>query len=123
MARFSSTTPIAGVYLVKLVSIASRPAALIASGVAKAGSPAPKSMTSTPSRRSRSTVAVTFMVGELEMRGARPASFTSGLRRRLCGDLPSEARFDHVRHEAVHAPAEGEDFFDQARADVGVLLG
>ena len=37
---------------------------------AKSGSPAPKSITSTPSRRSRSTVAVTFIVGECAMRRA-----------------------------------------------------
>ncbi len=74
MARFSSAVPDDGVYFVKFSSMARRPAALTGSGVAKSGSPAPKSITSTPARRSRSTVAVTAIVGELAIRAVRSAS-------------------------------------------------
>src|SRR6266545_1236824 len=101
-------------------------AALIAAGVGKSGSPAPKSITSTPSRRRRSTVAVTFIVGELAIRPVRAArrgvmtasSFLLGP-----GDLLLEPAFDHVGNEAVDAAAESEHLFDQPGADVAVLLG
>ena len=68
--------PGTGVYRVKLRSSASCAASLIGSGVEKSGSPAPKSMTSIPDRRSVSTVAVTFIVGDEAMRVVRSASFT-----------------------------------------------
>jgi hypothetical protein len=46
--------------------------------VPKSGSPAPKSITSTPDRRKRSTVAVTAMVAELAIREVRSASRVIG---------------------------------------------
>src|SRR5204862_7509726 len=97
------------------------PAAPMKSGVPKSGSPAPKSITSTPSRRSRSTVAVTFMVGEPAMRAVRsarrviPASLSAL-------DLITQALFNHVGHQSVHTAAEREDFLDKAGADAGRLL-
>src|SRR5437773_3173116 len=117
MARRSSAMPGTGVYLLKCWSIAACAATLIDSGVAKSGSPAPKSMTSTPSRRSRSTVAVTFIVGELEIRAVRSARRVMG---RPCSsifgtqssDLFPEALLDHVGHEAVHAATQGKHLFD-----------
>ena len=74
MARFSSTIPDAGVYLVKFSSMALRPAAFTGSGVVKSGSPAPKSMISMPARRSRSTVAVIAIVGDAAIWFVRSAS-------------------------------------------------
>src|SRR5262245_14584665 len=74
MACFSSCVPPAGVYLVKLLLIASIAAFLILSGVGKSGSPAPKSTTSTPSRRSLSASAATFIVDETLIRPMRSAS-------------------------------------------------
>src|SRR5262245_26467745 len=101
--------------------MASWPADFALSGVGKSGSPAPKSMTSTPSRRNRSTVAVTFIVGELEMRLVRSANFID-----LCTfrreNLFTQPGLDQLRHQTVHASAQREHFFDQSRADVGVLL-
>ena len=85
------------------------PASLIASGVGKSGSPAPKSMTSIPDRRRRSTVAVTFMVGDPQYGWSDPQA--SCLPRQ---SFPAQAFFDELRHQAVHASAEREDFFDQA---------
>src|SRR5258706_14826194 len=67
--------PAAGVYFVKSWSRASCAAALTAVGVGKSGSPAPKSITSMPDRRRRSTVVVTFMVGDSAIRLVRSASF------------------------------------------------
>src|SRR5215510_6469991 len=97
-------------------------AALIAAGVAKSGSPAPKSMTSTPSRRSRSTVAVTFIVGELAIRLVLSAkrgmnSLSSGRTGPPPGSLPAfslDARdalpaqpfLDQIWHQTVNLPAE-----------------
>src|SRR5437016_7097843 len=123
-ARFSSAMPEGGVYLVKLRSSASCAAALTCSGVGKSGSPAPKSITSTPSRRSLSTIAVTFIVGEPEMRFVRSAS--CAMRSSPCWlrrELLSQPPLDHVGHEPVNAAAQREDFLDQPRADVRVLLG
>src|SRR5216684_3373585 len=109
--------------------MAARAASLMASGVPKSGSPAPKSITSMPSRRSRSTVAVTFIVGEPAMRDARGDKGMQGSGFKVQGSgsgfsgLETKLRLDHVGHETVHAAAEGEDFFDQARTDIAVLLG
>src|SRR4051794_22894577 len=75
MARFSSTVPPTGVYFVKSASIAACAAALTAAGVGTSGSPAPRSSTCTPSRRRRSTAAVTFIVGDEAMRELRLASW------------------------------------------------
>src|SRR5579864_6245531 len=71
MACFSSRVPPVGVYLVKLALMASMAARLMLSGVGKSGSPAPKSTTSTPSRRRRSASAATFMVDDSLMRPTR----------------------------------------------------
>src|SRR6266478_3768180 len=65
--------PVACVYLVKLLAMAETAAALMLSGVGKSGSPAPKSTTSTPSRRRRSASAATFMVDDSLMRETRSA--------------------------------------------------
>src|SRR3954469_3032110 len=110
-------------------------------GVPKSGSPAPKSITSTPSRRRRSTVAVTFMVGELAIRVVRSANgvVIASLGASLCagsssaaswrpslldaGHLLAKTLLHYVGNEAVHAAAEREYFFDQPGADVAVLLG
>src|SRR5580704_927145 len=73
MACLISTVPPVGVYLVKLASSAAMAAFLILSGVGKSGSPAPKSTTSTPSRRRRSASAATFMVDDSLMRETRSA--------------------------------------------------
>jgi hypothetical protein len=60
---------------VKFASIAWCAAIFATSTVGKSGSPAPKSMTGTPDRRSRSTIVVTACVLEPEMRRVRSASF------------------------------------------------
>src|SRR5258706_332707 len=127
--------PAFGVYFVKFSSIALCAAALAASGVGKSGSPAPKSITSTPARRNWSTFAVTFMVGDPEMRFVRAASsaMVSSSTRPLsavcsmrspqsCRYFLAEPGLDHVGHQPMNAPAQGEHLFDQPRTDVGVLL-
>jgi len=70
--------PGVGVYFVKFSSIAAWAAVLMAPGVGKSGSPAPKSITSIPARRSLSTVAVTCIVAELAIRFVRSASRVIG---------------------------------------------
>ena len=84
-----------GVYLVQSVSMARWAAALMLAGVEKSGSPAPKSRTATPSRRRRSTVAVTFIVGDEAMRDVRLASWVMRLSvesgRRLAGLVPGSS--------------------------------
>src|SRR5436189_404001 len=111
--------PATGVYFVNSWSSASCAAIFTAFGVGKSGSPAPKSMTSTPSRRRRSTVAVTFIVGEMAMREVRAASVISDS---LLSYFLPKPLFDQFRHQAADAAAEREHFLDQPRADVGVLL-
>src|SRR5436309_8072256 len=148
MARFSSAMPGVGVYFVKFSSIAAWAAVLMAPGVGKSGSPAPKSITSIPARRSLSTVAVTCIVAELAIRFVRSASrvigsafyflplsfclrpFTFDLlpfvfdarANRLRLGLLAQPLLDQVGHQATHAAAEREDFLDQPRADVCVLF-
>ena len=82
-------------------------------------------MTSKPSRRSRSTVAVTFIVCEPAIRvvrSARRIEWFSG------SNTPQTRRFsrrrvlNQVRHQTVDLSAEREDLFDQPRADEGVLF-
>ena len=73
-ACFSSCVPPAGVYFVKFCSSARIAACLMLSGVGKSGSPAPKSTTSTPSRRRRSASAATFIVDETVIRLMRSES-------------------------------------------------
>src|ERR1700677_2500357 len=72
-ACLASAVPPAGVYFVKFSLMARMAACLMLSGVGKSGSPALKSTTSTPSRRSLSASAMTFIVEETlieEMRSA-----------------------------------------------------
>src|SRR5712692_6233785 len=103
--------PAFGVYFVKFSSIALCAAALAGSGVGKSGSPAPKSMTSTPARRSLSTAVVTFNVGDPEMRLVRSANLPIWLPHAgpavrtlllCCRDLLTQAGLDHVGHQPVH---------------------
>ena len=61
--------------------MASTAATLTCGGVGKSGSPAPRSTTSTPSRRRRSASAATFIVGEVataDMRAARRGAERTG---------------------------------------------
>src|SRR5436190_10716234 len=101
--------PATGVYLVNSRSSASCAAAFTAPGVGKSGSPAPKSITSIPSRRSRSTVAVTFIVGELAMRDVRSASFMVLPRPALAGcdisNFLAQTLLDEIGDEPVDAAA------------------
>src|SRR3954453_10651839 len=100
MACFSSAVPATGVYFVKPSSIAAWAAALIDAGVGKSGSPAPKSSTGTPSRRRRSTAAVTFIVGDDAIPEVRRASWVIRDRRSelgACSEFPAETILDHVR--------------------------
>src|ERR1700674_4383520 len=122
--------PGTGVYFVNSASSAWCAATLMASGVPKSGSPAPKSITSTPARRSLSTVAVTAIVAELAIREVRSANrampLPSAVRRSVFyvsrstsdprGLLVPQASFHHVRHEPVYSPAEREHLLDQPRA-------
>ena len=70
--------PGTGVYFVNSASSALCAATLMASGVPKSGSPAPKSITSTPERRSLSTVAATAIVADLAIREVRSANRAIG---------------------------------------------
>src|SRR5215467_1749482 len=103
--------PGTGVYFVNSASSALCAAVLIGSGVPKSGSPAPKSITSTPERRSLSTAAVTAIVAELailEVRSANRAIIVSLRTHRL---FLSQPFFDQLRHQAVHFAAQREDLF------------
>src|SRR5205807_5586958 len=66
--------PGTGVYFVNSASSALCAAALIASGVPKSGSPAPKSITSTPERRNLSTAAPTAIVADVAILDVRSAN-------------------------------------------------
>src|SRR5262252_3029144 len=94
------------------------------SGVPKSGSPAPKSITSMPDRRSLSTAAPTAIVADvaiLDVRSANRTIVSPVLRpHRL---LFPEPLLDQLRHKSVHLAAEREHFFDQPRADERVLRG
>src|SRR5580765_681590 len=134
--------PGTGVYFVNSASRALCAAALMASGVPKSGSPAPKSITSTPERRSLSTVAPTAIVADVairEVRSAnraidspkcglnvvqafRPARYGGpegphDLLLRTNGLLLPQACFHQFRHQSVHPTAQREHFLDQPRAD------
>src|SRR5580765_5232065 len=108
--------PGTGVYFVNSASSALCAAALMGSGVPKSGSPAPKSITSMPDRRSLSTAAPTAIVADvaiLEVRSANRAMCPSG---RWCPPLGahrllfSQPFLDQLRHQAMHFAAEREDF-------------
>src|SRR5262245_36084988 len=108
--------PAAGVYLVKFASMAAIPAFFTCSGVWKSGSPAPRSTTSTPARRSRSASAATFSVADVEIPARRSASMSSLLR--FC----PHAGLHNRRDQPPYLTAEIEHFLDQPRADKRVLL-
>src|SRR6266568_5490651 len=71
MAWRRSLIPATAVYLVKLFWMASMPACLMCSGVAKWGSPAPKSTRSTPCERRVVASLLMAMVAEISMRPMR----------------------------------------------------
>src|ERR1041384_521553 len=70
--------PGTGVYFVNSASSALCAAALIGSGVPKSGSPAPKSITSTPDRRSLFTAAPTAIVAAVAILEVRSATRAMG---------------------------------------------
>src|SRR5215831_3709504 len=139
--------PGTGVYFVNSASSALCAALLIASGVPKSGSPAPKSITSTPDRRSLSTAAPTAIVADVAILEVRSANRAIALRLqsvrrvrlqpdqivRLKADttcelcphrlLLSQPLLDQLGHQPVHLPAEREHFLDQPRADERILRG
>src|SRR5215469_7068337 len=139
--------PGTGVYFVNSASSALCAAPLIGSGVPKSGSPAPKSITSMPERRSLSTAAPTAIVADVAILEVRSANRAIALRLqsvrsvRLQADylvrlkpdttcelcphrlLLSQSLLDHVGHQPVHFPAEREHFFDQPRTDERILRG
>src|SRR5579885_3027374 len=101
-------------------------ACLMLSGVGQSGSPAPKSTTSTPSLRSFSASAATFMVDETLIREMRSAiGFAIAcITVRLCPfykirmiQALVQPRLHRRRHQAGDIPAELENFFDQTGAD------
>src|SRR2546426_7853015 len=96
--------------------MAAIPAFFTCSGVSKSGSPAPRSTTSTPARRSRSASAATFRVADAEIPARRSASMSSLLRFRPHPGLHQR------RDQPLHLTAEIEDFLDQPRTEIGVLL-
>src|SRR5919108_702016 len=83
MACFRRRVPEAAVYFVCPLSRASWAARRTFSGVGKSGSPAPRSSTSAPARRSFSTSAVTAIVFEADIRAARDATGNFSGRPRL----------------------------------------
>src|SRR5215468_5793662 len=94
------------------------------SGVGKSGSPAPKSTTSTPSERSFSASAETFIVEETLMVEIRSAigliaacmafRSSSPLRNGFgFGQSCAQSRFDRSRHQAGHIASERKNFFHQ----------
>src|SRR5581483_1732852 len=121
MASRNSGVPPAFVYFVKLAAIAATAACLMLSGVGKSGSPAPKSTTSTPSRRRRSASAETFKVEEtlmVEIRSAISAMACINISLLLrvfqfCLQPPQ----NRCGHEVCHVAAERDDLFDHSRAD------
>src|SRR3954471_8435079 len=104
--------PGTGVYFVNSASSALCAATLMASGVPKSGSPAPKSITSTPDRRSLSTAAPTAMVADVAIRDVRSANRMISSSRPYCLFV-SQPLLDELRHQAVDLPAEREHFLDQ----------
>src|SRR5918999_2268635 len=82
-------------------------------GVGKSGSPAPKSTTSTPWRFNFAASPATFIVGDVDTLLIRSANMTF---------VPQTA-LDDFGDQTVHLAAERKHFFNQPRADVGILLG
>src|SRR2546429_32027 len=86
--------------------------------VGQYGSPAPKSMTSTPDRRSLSTAAPTAMVADVAIREVRSARrMISSVRLKADATFLLKTFFHQFRHQAVHLAPEREHFLDQPRAD------
>src|SRR5215472_16883755 len=139
--------PGTGVYFVNSASSALCAALLIASGVPKSGSPAPKSITSTPDRRSLSTAAPTAIVADIAILEVRSANRAIDLllpsvrsvrlqadylvRRKpdTTGELRPHRLFfsqpflDQFGHKAMDLAAKREHFLDQPRADERILRG
>src|SRR5579884_1622180 len=115
--------PPEAVYRVKFCSRARTAARLMLSGVGKSGSPALKSITSTPEARSRAASAATFMVDDslmVEIRSAIALS-TAGILSPSCGlafrllsntglrQTVPQPRFHGRRHEPGDVPAQAEN--------------
>src|SRR5206468_12095349 len=122
-ARFRSSVPEFVVYFVKFASMAAWAAAPICFGVGKSGSPAPKSITSTPWAFSFKASAATFMVGETPMRFVRSASIVSGPQGFPREFLVTQPLFHALGYEPVDRSAERDHFLYQPRAYVGVRFG
>src|SRR3982751_3143541 len=97
-------------------------ACLMFPGVGKSGSPAPKSTTSTPSRRSRSASAATFIVEETLMVDMRSAiSVVVCITLDLpSAKLPFRPKFgiypirDGLRHKRGNVASQHNNLFDHA---------
>src|SRR3954464_14400146 len=122
MACFNSWVPPAGVYLVKLLSMALMAAFLILSGVGKSGSPAPKSTTSTPSRRRRSASAATFIVEDTLISDIRSAKSRVACITRLSKNSISQPGLNRRRHQSIDVSTQPDNLFHQMRTDEGVRL-
>src|ERR1700733_10123177 len=124
--------------LVRFWRSASMAAFLMCSGVAKSGSPGPKSTTSTPRAFSFSPSMSTAMVGDTEIRFTRFASRTAvllsralvepqrgldGLEVFLRNYFDAQASFDFRRHQAGYRSAEARDLAHQARTQITVSFG
>src|SRR5262245_37892288 len=92
-------------------------------GVGKSGSPAPKSITSTPWALSFKASAATFIVGETPIRFVRSASITSGPQCFPRELLLAQPLFHALGDESMDRSAEGDNFLHQTRADIGIGLG
>src|SRR5215469_8364168 len=103
-------------------------ACLMLSGVGKSGSPAPKSTTSTPSRRRRSASAETFIVEEtlmVEIRSAISAVACMGITSSL--NSARKFRTQAVRndwwHKLRNIATKRYNLFDHAGAEEGIFFG
>src|SRR6185503_14290763 len=92
-------------------------------GVGKSGSPAPKSITSTPWAFSFMASAATFMVGDTPIRFVRSDNIRSGPQGFPRELLVAQSLFHAVRHEPVDRSPERDHFLHQARAHVRIRLG
>src|SRR5579864_8140259 len=134
MASRSSAVPATGVYLVKLARMAAMAASLMCSGVAKCGSPAPKSTRSAPFSRSLVASITTAMVAEISMRSMRSertllfTSLATGMyapyldllsdpanfHRRCASQFLLQPLLHQFRHQAFNRAAELRDLPHQA---------
>src|SRR5215471_6482629 len=144
MALRSGAIPLVAVYRVKFSSIACSAASLTFRGVGKSGSPAPRSIRSTPSARNRSASIKTASVDETSMPDTLIDSlnvFLLVLNRTLRiyyrrfknypqqrpSSRPSDgwefvahSFLDGRRHQAVDRTAQLEHFLYEPRADIRV---